>query len=131
MANFWKIRSWITYHIISRTPITPYQEHLSHHIKNTYHIISRKICTYFLNLLSRQIKIPLSQHFLFRHIRPMAGLLQFLFPFYLPILWILSDCNKYRSCFNQRVRWHSFNYRVWIHSETRTWHDKNTQSYYG
>ena len=25
--------------------------------------------------------------------------------------------------------WYSDNYRVWIHSETRTWHDKNIQSY--
>ena len=26
------------------------------------------------------------------------------------------------------VSWHSGNYRVWIHSETRTWHVKNIQS---
>ena len=25
------------------------------------------------------------------------------------------------------VPWHSGNYRVWIHSETHTWHDKNIQ----
>ena len=31
------------------------------------------------------------------------------------------------ACFEQRVPWHSGNYRVWIHSETRTWHDKNIQ----
>ena len=24
--------------------------------------------------------------------------------------------------------WYSGNYRVWIHSETHTWHDKNIQS---
>ena len=29
------------------------------------------------------------------------------------------------ACFEQGVPWHSDNYRVWIHSETRTWHDKN------
>ena len=29
----------------------------------------------------------------------------------------------------QRVPWHSGNYRVWIHSQTRTWHDKNIQSW--
>ena len=28
-----------------------------------------------------------------------------------------------RACFEQRVPWHSGNYKVWIHSETRTWHD--------
>ena len=28
----------------------------------------------------------------------------------------------------QGVPWHSGNCRVWIHSETRTWHDKNIQS---
>ena len=27
----------------------------------------------------------------------------------------------------QDVPWHSSNYRVWIHSETRTWHNENIQ----
>ena len=40
-----------------------------------------------------------------------------------------SSCNhlnfRFRACFEQGVPWHSGNYRVWIHSETRTWHDKN------
>ena len=35
---------------------------------------------------------------------------------------------RYSVCFEQGVPWHSGNYRVWIHSETRTWHDKNIQS---
>ena len=35
---------------------------------------------------------------------------------------------KFRACFGQGVPWHPRNYRVWIHSETRTWHDKNIQS---
>ena len=35
---------------------------------------------------------------------------------------------KYRVCFEQGVPWHSGNYRVWIHYETCTWHDKNIQS---
>ena len=35
---------------------------------------------------------------------------------------------KYRACFEQGVPWHSGKYRVWIHSQTRTWHDKNIQS---
>ena len=30
-------------------------------------------------------------------------------------------------CFEQGVLWHSGNYRVWIHSETHTWHDNITQ----
>ena len=34
---------------------------------------------------------------------------------------------RYGACFEQKVPWHSGNYRVWIHSETRTWHDKNMQ----
>ena len=33
-----------------------------------------------------------------------------------------------RACFEQGVPWHSDKYIVWIHSETRTWHDKNIQS---
>ena len=40
-----------------------------------------------------------------------------------------SSCShlnfRFRACFEQGVPWHSGNYRVWIHSETRTWHDKN------
>ena len=35
---------------------------------------------------------------------------------------------RFRACFKQGVPWHSGNYRVWIHSETGTWHDKNIQS---
>ena len=34
---------------------------------------------------------------------------------------------KYCACFEQEVPLHSGNYRMWIHSETRTWHDKNIQ----
>ena len=32
---------------------------------------------------------------------------------------------RFRPCFEQGVPSHSDNYRVWIHSETRTWHDEN------
>ena len=43
-----------------------------------------------------------------------------------------SSCShiifRFRACFEQGVPWHSGNYKVWIHSETRTWHDKNIQS---
>ena len=35
---------------------------------------------------------------------------------------------RYRTCFEEGVPWHSGKYRLWIHSETRTWHDKNIQS---
>ena len=35
---------------------------------------------------------------------------------------------RFRPCFEQGVPWHSGNCRVWIHSEMRTWHDKNIQS---
>ena len=31
------------------------------------------------------------------------------------------------ACFEQGVPWHSGHYRVWIHSEMRTWHDKYIQ----
>ena len=36
---------------------------------------------------------------------------------------------RYGACFEQGVSWHSGNCRVWIHSQTRTWHDKNIQPY--
>ena len=36
---------------------------------------------------------------------------------------------RYCTCFEQGNPWHSGNYRVWIHSKTRTWHDKNMQSF--
>ena len=34
---------------------------------------------------------------------------------------------RFRTCFEQGVSWYSGNYRVWIHSKTPTWHDKNIQ----
>ena len=53
-------------------------------------------------------------------------------------IYKLSDCGfesrsyhlnlRYRGCFEQGVPWHSRNYRVWIHSETRVWHDNNVQA---
>ena len=46
----------------------------------------------------------------------------------------ISDCNwtgthdhLVRACFEQGIAWHSGNYRVRIHSEMPTWHDKNIQ----
>ena len=36
---------------------------------------------------------------------------------------------RFCACFEHRVLWHSGNYTVWIHSETRTWHGKNIQSF--
>ena len=36
---------------------------------------------------------------------------------------------RFRTCFEQGVPWHSDNYRMWIHSESRTWHNKNIQSF--
>ena len=42
-----------------------------------------------------------------------------------------SSCShlnfRFRTCFEQGVPWHSGKYRVWIHSETHTWNDKNIQ----
>ena len=35
---------------------------------------------------------------------------------------------RYGACFEQGVPLHSGNCRVWIHSQTRTWIDKNIQS---
>ena len=46
--------------------------------------------------------------------------------------WVESRCShlifRYVTCFEQLDPWHSGNCRVWIHSQTRTWHDKNIQS---
>ena len=43
-----------------------------------------------------------------------------------------SSCSylnfRFRACFEQGVPWHSCNYRVWIHSDTRKWLDKNIES---
>ena len=43
-----------------------------------------------------------------------------------------SSCShlnfRFSACYEQGVPWHSANYSVWIHSKTRTWHDKNIQS---
>ena len=42
-----------------------------------------------------------------------------------------SSCNhlnyRFRACFEHGFPWDSGNYIVWIHSETRTWRDKNIQ----
>ena len=42
-----------------------------------------------------------------------------------------SSCShlnfRFCACFKQGVPWHPGNYRVWRHSEMRTWHDKNIQ----
>ena len=35
---------------------------------------------------------------------------------------------RYGICFKQGDLWYSGNYKMWIHSEKRTWHDKNIQS---
>ena len=35
---------------------------------------------------------------------------------------------RYYACFEKGVPWHSRNYRVYILSEMRTWHDSNIQS---
>ena len=58
---------------------------------------------------------------------------------WLSFVYELSDCGfesycshlnfRYRACFEQGVPWDSGNYRVWIHSQKRTWHDKNIQSW--
>ena len=43
-----------------------------------------------------------------------------------------SSCShlnfRFRACFEQGVPWHAGKYRVWIHSETCTWHDNNIHS---
>ena len=43
-----------------------------------------------------------------------------------------SSCShlnfRFHVCFKQGVPSHPGNYRVWIHSETCTWHDQNIQS---
>ena len=36
---------------------------------------------------------------------------------------------RYCACFEKGVSWHSGNYRVRIHFETCTWHDKDIQSW--
>ena len=36
--------------------------------------------------------------------------------------------SRFCTSSKQEFSWHSGNYRVWIHSETRTWHDTNIQS---
>ena len=53
------------------------------------------------------------------------------FVYELSICGLESRCSplnfRYCACFKQGVPWDSGNYRVWIHTETRTWHDNNLQ----
>ena len=44
------------------------------------------------------------------------------------LLYHFNSNFRFRACFEQVVPWHSSNYRVRIHSKTRTWHYKNIQS---
>ena len=57
-----------------------------------------------------------------------------MFVYELSSSWFEASCNhlnfRFRTCFEQGVPWHSGNYIVWIHSETRTWRDKNIQFAY-
>ena len=39
-----------------------------------------------------------------------------------------KNSQHHNACFKQGVSWHSGDYRVWIHPETRTGYDKNIQS---
>ena len=61
-----------------------------------------------------------------------AGLYGWVFIFELIGCGSHSHCShlnfRYHACFGQGVPWHSGKYKVWIHSKTRTWHDKNMQS---
>ena len=43
------------------------------------------------------------------------------------VAWMSRNSFRFRTCFVKGVPWHSGNYRVGIHSKTRTWYDKNTQ----
>ena len=42
--------------------------------------------------------------------------------------WLSCDWAVFFTCSEYGVPWHSDNYRVWIHSKTRTWHDNNIQA---
>ena len=42
--------------------------------------------------------------------------------------WLISILQQLQFIEIQAVPWHSGSYRVWIHSETRTWHDNNIHS---
>ena len=48
-------------------------------------------------------------------------------------LWVRVQLQSLKLQISRLLRarnsWHSGNYRVWIHSETRTWHDKNIHYY--
>ena len=70
-----------------------------------------------------------SQHSLINHLASLANGLVFVYE--------LSGCGfesswshvnfRYHACFDQGVSCYSGNYRLWIHSEKRTWYD-NIQS---
>ena len=57
---------------------------------------------------------------------------RWVFVYELSACWFESRCIhlifRYGACFQQGVSWYSGNCRVWIHSQTRTWHDKKIQS---
>ena len=63
---------------------------------------------------------------------PQTGLNGWLFLYKLSGCGFESCCSHLNFrlcvCFEEGVPWHSGKYRVWFHSVTHTWHDKNIQS---
>ena len=48
--------------------------------------------------------------------------------FWVRVQFSVTYTSDFAPASSKGVPRHSGNYRVWIHSETRTWHDKNIQS---
>ena len=73
---------------------------------------------------------PASIYFINEHSRPV-WLNGWVFVYEVNHCGFMSRCSrlnfKFRACFEQGVPWHSGIYRLWIHSEMRTWHDNNMQ----
>ena len=91
----------------------------------------------FLTILRKKILIYFFLLILLCHVHVYSQHSSIIWPVWLnswAFVYELSGCGfesvcshlnfRFRDCLEQGLPWHSGNYRVWVLSETRTWHDK-------
>ena len=105
-----------------RKAVTDYEKSLSREVKSNPKAFFRYTKNKWLQLDSNQEPVILLTNWL---VSPNG----WVFVYKLSGSGFESSCShlnfRFRACFEQGVPWHAGSYKVWIHPETRTWHDKN------
>ena len=95
----------------------------------SFHSLRSKITVHFVMLNSILMSLLHCQAALINWSNWPNG---WVFVYELSVSGFESSCShlnfRFHAGFEQGFPWHSGNYRVWIHSEMCTWHDKNIQS---